>query len=112
MATPRGGRLGALDHALVGRCKGLLDRLRALGELGRALVRAGDDLLLGLAEDAGDVGRARRRSRLLGLRRTRSAMSAVRAPSASALSLDACGDLAIGRAEDAFEFGWRGRRSR
>ena len=103
IGDPCGSRVRPLGHALVRRCKGLLDGLCAFGELGRALVRAGDDLLLGIAENACDVCRAGNEL-LLGLRRrrrqcrpcvrrassrrrrTRRQMSPVRAPSASALS--------------------------
>ena len=58
IGDPCGSRLRPLGHALIRRCKGLLDRLGAFGKLGRALMRAGDDLLLGIAENACNVGRA------------------------------------------------------
>ena len=55
---PCGCLFRSVDHALICGRKGLLDRLCALGEFGRALVGARDDLLLGLVEDACDIARA------------------------------------------------------
>ena len=83
LGNPGRGGFGTCNHPLIGRGKCILDRAGAFGELRRGLMRAGDDLLFGLIEDAGNIGRAR--SERFG-----------------ALA-DPRGDLAIDRIEDAPE---------